>query len=175
MRVHSSLYLWSFLTNWFSYSKIPRCLQIFNIIWSACSLSHTCGTASKYVSSLLTSIHLCCHSLSQITIFSCLNYCIGLWKGFLRSTFADNVIFNTIIRGTSLVVQWLRIHLPRQETRVQSLVGELRSHMPWGAAKPAATNDPDAIRNKYFFLFFKRIILVRSWYPSKGPKEVREK
>ena len=31
--------------------------------------------------------------------------------------------------GTSLVVQWLRIHLPMQETQVQSLVGELRSHI----------------------------------------------
>ena len=30
---------------------------------------------------------------------------------------------------TSLVVQWLRICLAMQETRVQSLVGELRSHM----------------------------------------------
>ena len=38
--------------------------------------------------------------------------------------------------GTSLVVQWLRIHLPMQGTRVRSRVGELRSHMPW-ATKPA--------------------------------------
>ena len=34
--------------------------------------------------------------------------------------------------GISLVVQWLRIHLLMQDTQVQSLVGELRSHMPWG-------------------------------------------
>ena len=34
--------------------------------------------------------------------------------------------------GTSLVVQWLRIHFPMQDTQVQSLVGELRSHMPVG-------------------------------------------
>ena len=32
---------------------------------------------------------------------------------------------------TSLVVQWLRIRLAMQGTRFQSLVGELRSHMPW--------------------------------------------
>ena len=32
--------------------------------------------------------------------------------------------------GTSLVVQWLRIHLAMHGTWVQSLVGELRSHMP---------------------------------------------
>ena len=35
-------------------------------------------------------------------------------------------------RGTFLVVQWLRIHLPKQGTQVRSLVGELRSHIPQG-------------------------------------------
>ena len=38
-----------------------------------------------------------------------------------------------IIPGTSLVVQWLRLRL-LQGTRVQSLVRELRSRMPWAAA-----------------------------------------
>ena len=32
----------------------------------------------------------------------------------------------------SLVTQWLRLCFPMQEVRVQSLVGELRSHMPHG-------------------------------------------
>ena len=36
------------------------------------------------------------------------------------------------VNGTSLVVQWLSICLPVQGMQVQSLVGELRSHMPWG-------------------------------------------
>ena len=43
---------------------------------------------------------------------------------FSRNTKQDNV-------GTSLVVQWLRIHLAMQGTQVLSLVWELRSHMPW--------------------------------------------
>ena len=34
--------------------------------------------------------------------------------------------------GTSLVVQWLRIHLPIKGIQVQSLFQELRSHMPRG-------------------------------------------
>ena len=34
--------------------------------------------------------------------------------------------------GASLVVQWLELCLPIQEMQVQSLVGELRSHMPHG-------------------------------------------
>jgi len=34
--------------------------------------------------------------------------------------------------GLSLVVQWLKICLPMQGTRVWSLVGELRSHKPQG-------------------------------------------
>ena len=36
---------------------------------------------------------------------------------------------------TSLVVQWLRLMLPPQGVRVQSLAGELRSSMPHGVAK----------------------------------------
>ena len=36
-----------------------------------------------------------------------------------------------IILGTSLVVQWLRICPAMQGTQVPSLIGELRSHMPW--------------------------------------------
>ena len=32
--------------------------------------------------------------------------------------------------GTCLAVQWLRLHLPMQGAQVQSLVGEVRSHMP---------------------------------------------
>ena len=36
------------------------------------------------------------------------------------------------MRGTSLVAQWLRLCLPKQEVQVPSLVGELRSHMPYG-------------------------------------------
>ena len=43
-----------------------------------------------------------------------------------------NIIQNKDQTELSLVVQWLRIHLPRQKTRVLSLVWELRSHMPWG-------------------------------------------
>ena len=33
-------------------------------------------------------------------------------------------------RETSLMVHWLRLHLPMHEVQVSSLVGELRSHMP---------------------------------------------
>ena len=67
----------------------------------------------------------------------------------------EEVLVIKVILGTSLVVRWLRIHLPMQGTRVRSLVGELRSHMH-GATKPlrcrtrvlqlqspcAATKDP---------------------------------
>ena len=42
------------------------------------------------------------------------------------------------VRGTSLVVQWLRIHLPMQGTRVQSLVWEDPTCR--GATKPVSHN-----------------------------------
>ena len=38
--------------------------------------------------------------------------------------------FKKLLCSTSLVVHWLKIHFPMQGTWVQSLVGELRSHMP---------------------------------------------
>ena len=40
--------------------------------------------------------------------------------------------------GTPLVVQWLRVHLPMQETWVQSLVWEDPSCC--GAAEPVSSN-----------------------------------
>ena len=39
------------------------------------------------------------------------------------------------MHGTSLVVQWLRIHLAMEGTLVRPLVGELRSHMLLGSAQ----------------------------------------
>ena len=36
------------------------------------------------------------------------------------------------VRGFRDMVRWLRIHLPMQETWVQSLVRVLKSHVPWG-------------------------------------------
>ena len=39
---------------------------------------------------------------------------------------SDFLILKKIIEGTSLAVQWLRLHLPLQGVWVQSLVGELR-------------------------------------------------
>ena len=40
-------------------------------------------------------------------------------------------VFKVFYLGPSLVVQWLRICLPMQVTWVQSLIGELKSHIPW--------------------------------------------
>ena len=40
-----------------------------------------------------------------------------------------NIFLKNQFIGTFLVVQWLRIRLPMQATQVQSLVGELRSHV----------------------------------------------
>ena len=50
----------------------------------------------------------------------------------IRTLYVLISYFKFLVRGTSLVVQWLRIHLPMQGTWVQSLVEELRSHMPRG-------------------------------------------
>ena len=51
--------------------------------------------------------------------------------------------------GTSLMVQWLRICLPRQGMQIHPLVGEPKSHMPQGnyarvlqTRECTAMNDP---------------------------------
>ena len=58
------------------------------------------------------------------------------WKCFLSRLRApqNGGVFLKIKNhaGTSLAVQWLRIHFPLQRTRVPSLVRELRSHMLQG-------------------------------------------
>ena len=43
---------------------------------------------------------------------------------------SKQVCFMFYLCGTSLVIQWLRLGLPKQEVWVWSLVGELRYHMP---------------------------------------------
>ena len=48
---------------------------------------------------------------------------------------SNNDVIKIFYSGTSPAVKWLRLCLPMQEARVQSLVGKLRSHMPWGVAK----------------------------------------
>ena len=61
----------------------------------------------------------------------------GPWDALLQATKDDNVISlqKRISLGTSLVVQWLRIRLPMQGTRVQSLVQEDPNPTCRGATK----------------------------------------
>ena len=51
------------------------------------------------------------------------------WALCSRHSLVQNSLLYKIFIGTSLVVQWLRLRLPRQGVWVWSLVGELRSHM----------------------------------------------
>ena len=54
------------------------------------------------------------------------NSCIGSsWFSSVLSFLPQDKLL-----GTSLVVEWLRIHLAVQRMQVWSLVGKLRSHMP---------------------------------------------
>ena len=45
------------------------------------------------------------------------------------------ICYENACQGTFLVVQWLRLHFPMQRVWVQSLFGEVRSHMPQGQKK----------------------------------------
>ena len=71
----------------------------------------------------------CRHNLRiSLLIFYWLSICKGFL--FLFSDKNNTCLFKKKIlnAGTSLVVQWLRIHFAMQGMQVQSLVGELRSH-----------------------------------------------
>ena len=75
-----------------------------------------------------------------------------------KQVFAQNLEgrFKSLLPGTSLMVQWSRIHLPVQEMRVPTLLRELRSCMPWGNSvcvpqleKPACFNPAQPKKKKW--------------------------
>ena len=84
------------------------------------------GTISNYLS------HPCCSTLWDKGEDRMLSFC------------SDSLTLEFFPLGLSLVVQWLRICLPMQGTRVRSLVRELRSHKSWAHAllSPHVTNSP---------------------------------
>ena len=60
---------------------------------------------------------------------------IPIFRNLLQALMGLNIQLNSWLRsitGTSLPVQWLRLHLPMQRVWVRSLMGELRPHMSWG-------------------------------------------
>ena len=76
---------------------------------------------------------------SVYILILCLFLLCKLLQNVLLSKKKKKVIYSLLIKkkrkyknreGTSLVVQWLTFHLPTQGIWVQSLVRELRSHMP---------------------------------------------
>ena len=60
-------------------------------------------------------------------------YMIGCSQGHMYWTCDFHITTDLkVFWGTSLVVQWLRLYLPVLGVQIQSLVRELRSHMPHG-------------------------------------------
>ena len=51
--------------------------------------------------------------------------CISFAHGKNHPSKSGGLLYKNTIKGASLVVQWLRIHLSMQEERVPSLVGEV--------------------------------------------------
>ena len=82
--------------------------------------------------------------------------------------------------GTSLVVQWLKLSFPVQEVWVQSLLGELRSHMPCGQKTKTEQkqygekfnkdfkNGPRQKKKKHTKNFKKQNIPTRYIFPSQA-------
>ena len=57
-------------------------------------------------------------------------------------------LYLDLCTGASLVVQWLSIRLAMQGTWVQSLAGELRSHMPWSNQPTCCNRCAHAFRSR---------------------------
>ena len=85
--------------------------------------------------------------------------------------------------GTSLVVQWLRLMLPMQRAQVQSMVRELRSHMPQLKSSHDATKkrrrNASEFGEKFLsmsptsLILFSTIVCVCSvMFNSLGPPEL---
>ena len=70
---------------------------------------------------------------------------------------------------TSLAVQWLRLHFPVQGVQVQSLVGELRFHMPLGQKNQNVKNRGNIVTNskRLKMVHIKKKTLEKSNIPSK--------
>ena len=77
-------------------------------------------------------------------------------------------------KRTSLTVQWLKVHLPMQEVRVQSPVRELRSHMPHG--QKLQNIKQKQYSNKFNKDSKKRKAISHGWGNlSQGPREQGQK
>ena len=97
------------------------------------------GTQNLPLAHLHPSFHIC-FPISRATPPSSPSH---LWKSFFHKVwlieyfaFLIILIEKRLFKGTSLVVQWLRIHLPMQGTRARSLVQEGPTR--GGAAKPVS-------------------------------------
>ena len=69
----------------------------------------------------------------------------GVSSGLRESEMPSQMSLQKRGRGTSLVVQWLRLHLPAQGVWFQSLFEELKSHMPPGQKKKKTNHKIETI------------------------------
>ena len=91
--------------------------------------------------------------------------CFNKWNQTLCGLFVSGLFEHSVFKvhpGTSLGVQWLGFHLPMQGVGIQSLVRELKSHLPWGTAE-----------KKIFFKFLFKVhphcsVCVSAFFLFKG-------
>ena len=73
--------------------------------------------------------------------------------------------------GASLVVQWLRFHLPTQGLQVQSQVQELRSHIPCGL-KTETKSRSNTVKNSIKAL---KMVHIKKERKRREDREKRKK
>jgi len=90
----------------------------------------------------------------------------------LRCGKFQNVFYKNSL-GTSLMVQWLRIHLAMQRTQVQSLMGNLTSYMPWSnqAHTPQLESMRCKVKSRRYTISDLGVHIVRQLIPAVGLKK----
>ena len=66
---------------------------------------------------------------------------------FLGSFWSSCNSVEAIKKNWFLVVQWFRLCFQMQGAWIQSLIGELRSHTPWGTAKNKIKNNKELVKS----------------------------
>ena len=117
---------------------------------------------------ILDSPKISCTICAQVPVCFCLNVLHSFPQKLQvnQTTNQPKPVTLRTFTGTSLAVQWLELHLPMQGVWIQSLVRELRSHIPRGQkTKNCETEAYDNTLNKDFkngFLFLKEHLLTQN-------------
>ena len=134
--VHKIVIIWS-KTSWKPRLHFGVWRIASSFLWRTCTVFALCQRCqiSRILKSTANNTYYLFFSIEQIKNQIWSHISITLLVDEIAETTRHEVITPNrkyLLDGTCLVVQWLRLCLPKQGVWVQSLVRELRSHRPHG-------------------------------------------